>query len=79
MEVAQKHRGQGVASELLRRIEDSARAPGSGSIWLHVDEGNGDAIRLYERHGYQRQGREEHYYARNRNAFIYAKTLEPVA
>ena len=32
-------------------------------------------MRLYEGRGYARKGREEHFYARNRAAFIYAKTL----
>jgi ribosomal protein S18 acetylase RimI-like enzyme len=75
VEVAPEFRGRGIASELLRRIEDSARAAGAGSIWLHVDAANSAAIRLYERQGYRRQGREEHYYARRRAALVYAKPL----
>lgn len=75
VEVAQRFRGQGVGGELMRRAEDSARAAGARTIWLHVDAENLSAIRLYERHGYERQGREEHYYARNRAAFTYAKAL----
>ena len=75
VEVAKEHRGEGVGRELLRRIEDSARAAGARAIWLHVDVENLSAIRLYERHGYERQGREEHYYARNRAAFSYTKSL----
>jgi ribosomal-protein-alanine N-acetyltransferase len=76
VEVAQGFRGQGVGAELMRRVEGSARAAGARTIWLHVDAENGSAIRLYERHGYERQGREEHYYARNRAAFTYSKALE---
>jgi ribosomal protein S18 acetylase RimI-like enzyme len=75
VEVAPEFRGRGIATELLRRIEDSARAAGAGSIWLHVDAENSAAIRLYERQGYARQGREEHYYARRRAALVYAKLL----
>ena len=55
--------------------ENSARAAGAHAIWLHVDAENSAAIRLYERHGYIAQGREEHYYARNRAALIYSKQL----
>jgi len=32
-------------------------------------------MHLYEGRGYARKGREEHFYARNRAAFIYAKSL----
>ncbi|MGO8758451.1 MAG: GNAT family N-acetyltransferase [Terracidiphilus sp.] len=71
-------RRRGIAAELLRRAEDSARAAGAQAIWLHVDAGNAAAILLYERRGYARQGREEHYYARHRPALIYAKQL-PIA
>jgi len=76
VEVAGEHRGHGVGSELLRRVEDSAYAAGASGIRLHVDVENLSAIRLYERHGYERQGREENYYARNRAAFVYSKPLK---
>jgi len=75
VEVLKQHRGQGVGRELLSRVEDSARAAGAGILWLHVDADNLSAIRLYERHGYAWQSREEHYYARNRAAFVYTKML----
>ena len=75
VEVLPGFRGRGIAAELLCRIEDSARGAGAGSIWLHVDAENAAAIRLYERRDYMRQGREEHYYARQRAALVYAKPL----
>lgn len=77
IEVSPAHRAQGIGSDLLRRIEDSAVTAGAESIWLHVDIENLAAIHLYERSGYHRQGREEHFYARNRAAFIFAKSLSP--
>jgi ribosomal-protein-alanine N-acetyltransferase len=76
IEVYPASRRSGVGAELLRRIEDSARAAGAGVIWLHVDAENSAAIRLYESHSYARRGREEHFYARNRAALIYAKSLK---
>jgi ribosomal-protein-alanine N-acetyltransferase len=75
IEVVAEARGRGVGGELLRRVEDSARAAGAEWIWLHVDQENPAAIRLYENHGYTKQGREEHYYARNRAALVYARSL----
>jgi ribosomal protein S18 acetylase RimI-like enzyme len=77
VEVAPSDRGHGVAGELMRLSENSARAAGATAIWLHVDVENSAAIRLYERRGYAPKGREEHFYARHRAAFIYAKPLGP--
>jgi ribosomal-protein-alanine N-acetyltransferase len=75
LEVHPTYRHRGVGAELLGRVEDSAREAGAMSIALHVDVENAPAIHLYESHGYARQGREEHYYARHRAAFIYSKPL----
>jgi ribosomal protein S18 acetylase RimI-like enzyme len=75
LEVAPAKRGAGVGSELLRRVEGSARKAGAAQIWLHADAENAAAIRLYERHGYQINGREEDYYARGSAALIYSKLL----
>ncbi len=75
IEVAPEQRGRGVGGELLRRIEGSAKAAGARTIWLHVDAENGDALRLYEAHGYQCVGKAENYYARGRAALLYSKVL----
>ena len=76
LEVMPDSRRRGVGAELLRRIESSAFEAGVRTIWLHVDTENSSAIRLYEAHGYTRQGREEHFYARHRPAFIHRKTIK---
>ena len=75
LEVSPEHRRRGIARELLTRLEQSAQAAGAAAIWLHVDTENTSAIRLYEAHGYTRQGREEHYYARHRPAYVYSKAV----
>jgi [ribosomal protein S18]-alanine N-acetyltransferase len=75
IEVNPASRRQGIASELLRLSEVSALVVGATAIWLHVDVENSAAMHLYEGRGYARKGREEHFYARNRAAFIYARTL----
>ena len=79
IEVAPAHRNQGIGSELLRRMEDSAQAAGATVIWLHVDAANEGAIHLYQAHGYRHQGRQEHYYYRGRAADVYVKSLQPEA
>jgi ribosomal protein S18 acetylase RimI-like enzyme len=73
IEVAPERRGRGVGGELMRRMEQSAQAAGARVIWLHVDAENAGAIRLYEAHGYRREGREANYYPRGRAALIYVK------
>jgi ribosomal-protein-alanine N-acetyltransferase len=75
LEVHPAFRGRGIGAELLASAEESARSAGADNITLHVDIDNAAAIRLYEGRGYARQGREEHYYARHRAAFVYAKLL----
>jgi ribosomal-protein-alanine N-acetyltransferase len=76
IEVAPAHRNQGIGAELLRRMEDSARAAGATVIWLHVDATNEEAIHLYQSNGYRHQGRQEHYYYRGRAADVYVKPLQ---
>jgi [ribosomal protein S18]-alanine N-acetyltransferase len=76
IEVAMERRGQGVGGELMRRMEKSAREAGARAIGLHVDETNGDAIRLYEAHGYVCEGRSEDHYAKGRAGLMYAKALD---
>lgn len=75
LEVAPTHRKQGIASELLRRLESSATTAGAQVIWLHVAESNAAAIHLYQAHGYQPQGREEDYYGPGIPASVYSKSL----
>ncbi len=77
LEVIPAQRKQGIAGELLRRVETSARAVGAYVLWLHVAEANAAAIHLYVAHDYLPQGREEDYYGLGIPALIYAKPLIP--
>jgi ribosomal-protein-alanine N-acetyltransferase len=77
IEVHPASRRRGIAAEFLKHAEDSARTAGAVAIWLHVDVENSAAIQLYRSRGYAQKGREEHYYARHRPAFIYTKPLGP--
>jgi ribosomal-protein-alanine N-acetyltransferase len=75
IEVMPDARGRGLGAELLGRSEESARAAGAARIWLHVDEENAGAIRMYWRFGYLFEGRHENYYPRGRAALIAEKKL----
>jgi len=75
IEVLPEFRGLGIGLELMRHLEGSAAAARATAIWLHVDAENAPAIRLYERNGFHKSGRADHYYARNRPAAIYVKHL----
>jgi GNAT superfamily N-acetyltransferase len=47
-------RGSGVATELLRALEDTARAAGMRRMVLETGQRQPEAIRFYQRNGYQR-------------------------
>ena len=48
------HRGQGVAGALLRAAHEAARSRGHRRVLLQTGDRQPDAVRLYERAGYQR-------------------------
>ncbi len=53
LSVLPEYRGSGLGSELLRRLEDHLHDHGVEDLILGALAGNRDAIRLYERRGYQ--------------------------
>ena len=50
--VAPAERGRGIGSDVLALLHEHARAIGVDAIEINVDEGDVDAQRFYERHGY---------------------------
>jgi ribosomal protein S18 acetylase RimI-like enzyme len=61
MGVAASHRGQGLGSALLRATLEAASARGITRIELVVRADNAAAIALYERHGFELEGRLRDY------------------
>lgn len=51
--VAARIRGTGVGSLLLRTVLDRLRDAGVHTVWLWILDGNDDALRLYQRFGFQ--------------------------
>jgi len=56
--VARRHRGRGVGSALLVGCIEQARGLGWRALSLSVEDGNVNARRLYERHGFVVVGRK---------------------
>jgi diamine N-acetyltransferase len=54
------YRGMGVAQKLISKVENWAREIGATHLELTVFEGNDDALRLYERGGFQTLHRTMH-------------------
>ena len=80
VDVAEGFRRQGLAGELMRRGEDTARAAGCGEMLLHVFTGNDAAIRFYESRGYGRVLLVRGFYGADRegreiDAWLYRKPL----
>ena len=51
--VAQGFRRRGMASMLLRTVLDRLRESRVRTVWLYILDGNDDAMRLYQRFGFQ--------------------------
>jgi len=61
MGVAASHRGRGLGAALLRATLDAATASGIRRVELVVRADNAAAIALYERHGFEHEGRLRDY------------------
>lgn len=57
--VVPNRRGRGIGDALLTALLDNAKAAGYPALSLCVDRRNADAVRVYERHGFERVGEDE--------------------
>jgi ribosomal-protein-alanine N-acetyltransferase len=60
--VAPEYRRRGIGSALLERLREALIAHGTQALFLEVNARNLDAIRLYERAGFQAVGKRLGYY-----------------
>ena len=68
--VAPAHRNNGIGSAIVVVLHDFARSAGLDAMEINVDEGDVDAQRFYERHGYSSLER-----GTNQRAFYYFQDL----
>ncbi len=77
LDVAAESRCRGVARRLMLEAETRVAAGGARRMELHVFTGNEEAIRFYERLGYDRKGERKRFYGKaGLDAFEYLKVLE---
>jgi ribosomal-protein-alanine N-acetyltransferase len=75
--VAATHRRTGVASALLTRVEDEARARHVDRLLLEVREDNRVACAFYAARGFAEVDRRPRYYADGTTAVILSKGVQP--
>ena len=68
--VRPSHQGQGLGSELLRRMLAASDAKNLKRALLEVEVGNDPAIALYERFGFVRNGVRPNYYGLGIDALL---------
>jgi [ribosomal protein S18]-alanine N-acetyltransferase len=79
LDVAERHRGRGIARKLMEQAEFRVAAAGARWMELHVFTGNESAIRFYEGLGYERIAIRRRFYGEaGPDAFIYRKGLSNV-
>lgn len=75
LDVAPQHRRKGLATRMMRAVEQMAVADGCGAIQLHVHTANVAAIRFYEQLGFQRVDELPDFYAPGLDALAMRRAL----
>jgi [ribosomal protein S18]-alanine N-acetyltransferase len=73
--VAPRSQGHGLGRELLDALVEEARHRGCTQLFLEVRVDNEAAIALYEKAGFERQGRRAGYYADGTDALVLRRRL----
>lgn len=68
-------RRRGIASQMLKELEEWATQKGIANFMLEMREGNAEAQPLYEKYGYQVISRRDNYYAPGIHALIMRKEI----
>jgi ribosomal-protein-alanine N-acetyltransferase len=75
LDVAPAWRRRGLARRLMAEVESRLLSTGAVRMELHVFTGNTEAIRFYEKIGYERVGAVKNFYAQHLHALVYRKQL----
>jgi [ribosomal protein S18]-alanine N-acetyltransferase len=75
LDVSPERRRQGVAGRLIQEAERQAQHEGCAALVLHVFTGNESAICFYASHGFVRSHREEEFYGRAMDAWVFHKQV----
>jgi ribosomal-protein-alanine N-acetyltransferase len=73
--VAPRSQGRGLGRELLDRLVAEAVRRGCTRLFLEVRVDNGPALALYERAGFEPQGRRTDYYGPGQDALVLHRSL----
>jgi ribosomal-protein-alanine N-acetyltransferase len=73
--VAPRSQGRGLGRELLDALVVEAQRRGCTQLFLEVRVDNAAAIGLYERAGFERQGRRTNYYGNGIDALVLRRRL----
>jgi ribosomal-protein-alanine N-acetyltransferase len=73
--VARERQGRGLGAVLLAALLEQARARGVSLLHLEVRDDNAAALALYERAGFEADGRRRDYYGRGRDAVLMSRRV----
>ena len=79
LDVAEKHRRQGVGTAMLRQLEENLALRGVRSILLETATDNEAAVAFWKRHGYRIEATLKRYYLRQIDAYEMRKILPGAA
>jgi [ribosomal protein S18]-alanine N-acetyltransferase len=75
LDVAQKHRRQGVGTAMLQQLEENLALRGVRSILLETATDNEAAVAFWKRHGYRIEATLKRYYLQRLDAYEMRKIL----
>jgi ribosomal-protein-alanine N-acetyltransferase len=75
LDVPPARRRRGIAGRLMQEAERQAQREGCAALVLQVFTGNEAALRFYASHGFVRSHREEEFYGRSMDAWVFHKQL----
>jgi len=70
---ATSEQGKGIGGELLKAGLEGLNFANGDQMFLEVREGNANARRFYEHHGFEAYAKREKYYSDGENAILYRK------